>query len=106
MHRSTLSVYKLDWSVRQETNSFEIYNLNLVLKLTVASSLDDMIIVQLGTLNYGRKPDEKKRWVDGLRAVLKDLRQLPNIREPDVGAAAVAKYRREFFQDPSRILDY
>ncbi|KAJ9666269.1 hypothetical protein H2201_003703 [Coniosporium apollinis] len=64
---------------------------------------DDKILVQLGTTNPGRTPEEKHQWTEGLKLVLKDLRQL-NTRDPDVVATAIANYRRQFLKDPSRVL--
>jgi hypothetical protein len=71
---------------------------------TADASLDDMILVQLGTSNPGQTEEEKQEWNAGLRTVLKDLRE-KNTKDPDVVAAAIAEYRRKFLQDPSRVLN-
>jgi hypothetical protein len=60
--------------------------------------------VQLGTANPGRTDEEKRQWAEGLRLVLKELRQ-KDTRDPDVVATEIAKYRRQFLKDPSRVLN-
>lgn len=65
---------------------------------------DDLILVQLGTSNPGRTEEEKTRWNDGLREVLKQLRST-NTRDPNTVAAAIAKYRRDFLADPTKVLN-
>lgn len=65
---------------------------------------DDKILVQLGTANPGRTDEEKRQWTEGLKLVLKELRQ-KDTRDPDVVATEIAKYRRQFLKDPSRVLN-
>ena len=60
--------------------------------------------MQLGTNNPGRTDEEKRQWVEGLRLVLKGLRQ-KGTRDLDVVAEEIAKYRRQFLKDPSRVLN-
>jgi len=50
--------------------------------------------------------EERQQWNDGLRSVLKDLRQ-QNIKEPNVEVVAreIAKFRREFLKDESRVVN-
>jgi hypothetical protein len=61
-------------------------------------------LVQLGTANPGKTPDERQRWNDGLRSVLKGLRQR-NIKDPDGIAMEIARYRRQFLNDDSRVVN-
>lgn len=62
-----------------------------------------MILVRLGTSNPGRTPAEEQQWKEGLKLVLKDLRQ-KNTKDLDVVATEIASYRRRFLKDPSKIL--
>lgn len=63
-----------------------------------------MILVQLGTLNPGKTEEDKVRWAAGLRALISNLRT-EGVKDTDVVAAEIAEYRRQFFNDPSRVLD-
>jgi hypothetical protein len=60
--------------------------------------------VQLGTANPGKTPEEKQRWTDGLRGVLKNLRQR-SAKDPIDIAMEIAKYRRQFLNDDSRVVN-
>lgn len=62
-----------------------------------------MVLVQLGTSNPGRTEEERQRWTEGLKAVVQDLRK-KNTKDSEVVAASIAAYRRQFLNDPSRIL--
>ncbi|KAF2677462.1 hypothetical protein K458DRAFT_319611, partial [Lentithecium fluviatile CBS 122367] len=64
----------------------------------------DKLLVQLGTANPGKTPDERQRWNDGLRGVLKDLRR-KNTKDPTGIALEIAKYRRQFLNDDSRVIN-
>lgn len=64
----------------------------------------EMLLVQLGTANPGKTQEEKQRWNDGLRSVLKDLRQ-KNIKDPNGIAREIAKYRRQFLDDDTRVVN-
>jgi hypothetical protein len=55
-------------------------------------------------VNPGRTEDEKIRWAEGLRALIGDLRS-QGIKDTDFVAAKLAQYRRDFFGDPSRVLN-
>lgn len=70
----------------------------------VIAMIDNMILVQLGSLNPGRNDEDKKRWADGLRTLIGNLRT-QGVKETDVVASQIASYRRNFFKDPSRIFD-
>ena len=65
---------------------------------------DDMILVRLGTSNPCRTPEEQSQWTEGLRAVLRDLRQ-NHANNLDVVATEIANYRRRFVNDASKILN-
>ena len=110
MPGSTLSIHGFDWLVDWEIFSLSFQKPFLasssipLRRLTEPLCLDDMILVQIGTQNPGRTPEEKQRWNESLKGILKDLRQL-NTRDPDVVALAIAKHRREFLQDASRVLN-
>ncbi|KAF1833605.1 hypothetical protein BDW02DRAFT_580226 [Decorospora gaudefroyi] len=64
----------------------------------------DKLLVQLGTANPGKTSEEKQRWNDGLRGVLKELRQ-KNIKDPNGIAAEIARYRRQFLNDDTRVVN-
>ncbi|KAH7377675.1 hypothetical protein BKA66DRAFT_443223 [Pyrenochaeta sp. MPI-SDFR-AT-0127] len=64
----------------------------------------EKLLVQLGTANPGKTPDEKQKWNDGLRGVLKELRQ-KNIKDPNGIAVEIAKYRRQFLNDDTRVVN-
>lgn len=70
----------------------------------LVATIDNMILVQLGSLNPGRDDEDKKRWADGLRILIGDLRT-QGVKETDVVASRIASYRRNFFKDPTRIFD-
>jgi hypothetical protein len=59
--------------------------------------------VQLGTANPGKTDEEKARWTVGLRALLKELRQ-KKVKDPNGIALEIAKYRRQFLHDESRVV--
>ncbi|KAF2124221.1 hypothetical protein P153DRAFT_426669 [Dothidotthia symphoricarpi CBS 119687] len=64
----------------------------------------EKLLVQLGTANPGKTPEAKQKWNDGLRGVLKELRQ-KNIKDPNGIAEEIAKYRREFLDDDTRVVN-
>ncbi|KAF3010945.1 hypothetical protein E8E13_010283 [Curvularia kusanoi] len=64
----------------------------------------EKLLVQLGTANPGKTQEEKQQWNDGLRSVLKDLRQ-QNIKDPNGIAREIAKYRRQFLNDDTRVVN-
>lgn len=66
--------------------------------------LGEKLLVQLGTANPGKTQEEKQQWNDGLRSVLKDLRQR-NIKDPHGIAQEIAKYRRQFLNDDTRVVN-
>ncbi|TKA58743.1 hypothetical protein B0A49_11590 [Cryomyces minteri] len=65
---------------------------------------DDKVLVQMGTTNPGRTNEEKQQWTDGLKSVIKELREC-NTKDPDVVAQKIAEYRRNFLKDPTKILN-
>ncbi|KAF1931920.1 uncharacterized protein M421DRAFT_417653 [Didymella exigua CBS 183.55] len=64
----------------------------------------EKLLLQLGTANPGKTQEEKQQWNDGLRSVLKDLRQR-NIKDPNGIAREIAKYRRQFLNDDTRVVN-
>ncbi|KAF1951312.1 hypothetical protein CC80DRAFT_209527 [Byssothecium circinans] len=64
----------------------------------------EKLLVQLGTANPGKTPEERQRWNEGLRQVLKDLRQ-KNTKDPNGIAIAIAQYRRRFLNDDTRVVN-
>jgi hypothetical protein len=62
------------------------------------------LLVQLGTANPGKTQNEKQQWNDGLRNVLKELRQ-KNIKDPNGIAREIANYRRKFLNDDTRVVN-
>ena len=68
-----------------------------------ALCIGEKVLVELGTSNPGNTPEDRQRWNDGLRAVLKELRQ-NNIKDPNGIAVEIARFRRQFFNDDSRVV--
>ncbi|KAF2438500.1 hypothetical protein P171DRAFT_436974 [Karstenula rhodostoma CBS 690.94] len=64
----------------------------------------EKLLVQLGTANPGKTTEERQRWNDGLRGVLKALRQ-KNTKDPNGIAMEIANYRRQFLQDDTRVVN-
>ncbi|KAJ4355113.1 hypothetical protein N0V95_003195 [Ascochyta clinopodiicola] len=64
----------------------------------------EKLLVQLGTANPGKTQDERQQWNNGLRSVLQDLRQ-KNIKDPNGIAREIAKYRRQFLKDETRVVN-
>lgn len=63
----------------------------------------EKLLVQLGTANPGKTPDEKQLWNDGLRGVLRELRHKGT--KDTIGIAVeIAKYRRQFLNDDTRVV--
>jgi hypothetical protein len=60
--------------------------------------------VQLGTANPGKTPADRQQWNDGLRRVLQELRK-KSIKDPNGIAAEIAKFRRQFLNDDSRVVN-
>jgi len=66
--------------------------------------IDDTILMQLGTTNPGRTDEERTQWTDGLRGVIKSLRQ-KSVKDPEIVASAIADFRRTYFRDPTKVLN-
>ncbi|KAF2820508.1 hypothetical protein CC86DRAFT_332974 [Ophiobolus disseminans] len=64
----------------------------------------ETLLVQLGTANPGKSTEEKQNWNDGLRGVLKELRK-KSIKDPNGIAVEIAKYRRQFLADDTRVVN-
>ncbi|KAF2748089.1 hypothetical protein M011DRAFT_485968 [Sporormia fimetaria CBS 119925] len=65
----------------------------------------DKLLVQLGTANPGKTPEEKQRWNDGLRKVLQELRQKNIKDDPNAVAIEIATFRRRFLNDETRVVN-
>ncbi|KAK4956973.1 hypothetical protein LTR28_005771 [Elasticomyces elasticus] len=66
--------------------------------------LHDKMLVQMGSSNPGRDSEEKQKWTTGLKEVVKQLRA-QNLKDPEIVAQRIVEYRRNFLQDPSRVLN-
>ncbi|KAJ6196174.1 hypothetical protein J3E72DRAFT_421259 [Bipolaris maydis] len=69
-----------------------------------ATITGDKLLLQLGTANPGKTSEERQRWNDGLRNVLKELRS-KNVKDPNGIAEEIARYRREFLNDDTRVVN-
>ncbi|KAI9726939.1 MAG: hypothetical protein M1828_000287 [Chrysothrix sp. TS-e1954] len=65
---------------------------------------DEKILLDLGTSNPGQTDEQRRAYSDGLSHVLKSLRDKGGRGLNDV-AEAIANFRRDFFNDPTLILD-
>lgn len=81
-----------------------VFRPSIVRRLTRFFHIGDKLLVQLGTANPGKTSEEKQRWNDGLRGVLKELRQ-KNIKDPNGIAVEIARYRRQFLNDDTRVVN-
>lgn len=59
--------------------------------------------MQLGTDTPGTTAEENGKYLDGLKMLVKDLRQ-KGINDSAVVAHAIADYRRTFMNDPTKVL--
>lgn len=89
--------------MRIEKNFFRQCNPSFVRRLTLLG-IGEKLLVQLGTANPGKSPEEKQQWNDGLRGVLHDLRKR-RIKDPGGIAAEITKYRRQFLNDDTRVVN-
>jgi hypothetical protein len=55
-------------------------------------------------VNPGQTTEERQKWNEGLRQVLKDLRQR-KMQDPNGIAMEIVKYRRQFFDDNTRVVN-
>ncbi|KAL9086827.1 MAG: hypothetical protein Q9165_006974 [Trypethelium subeluteriae] len=65
---------------------------------------DDVVLLQMGTLNPGRNEEEKKEWTNGLRNVIKALRE-KGTSDAEIVAKEIADYRRDFLKDTTNTLN-
>lgn len=77
---------------------------SVVRRLTRSFHTGDKLLLQLGTANPGKTSEERQRWNDGLRNVLKELRS-KNVKDPNGIAEEIARYRREFLNDDTRVVN-
>ena len=68
-----------------------------------ADDADDMVLVQMGSVNEGQTEAEKARYISGLRQTLQELRA-QKVKDFSIVASKIAAYRSAFLQDPSRVL--
>ena len=80
------------------------YRPAIIRRLTFYNVVGETLLVQLGTANPGKTPEEKQGWNDGLRQVLKELRK-KSIKDPNGIAVEIAKYRRTFLNDATRVIN-
>ncbi|KAF2231797.1 hypothetical protein EV356DRAFT_569217 [Viridothelium virens] len=65
---------------------------------------DDVVLLQMGTLNPGRNEEEKKEWTSGLRNVIKALRE-KGTSDAEIVAKEIADYRRDFLKGTTNTLN-
>ena len=63
-----------------------------------------MILAQLGSSSGSFSKEQKEVYVSGLKAIISELRG-QKINDFDVVASRIAKYRRSFLGDESRIIN-
>lgn len=64
---------------------------------------DDKILIEMGSAREGQTEEEKETYLDGLKAIINDLRR-DKVKDFNTVASEIAAYRRRFLQDPSRVL--
>ncbi|RMJ27362.1 hypothetical protein PHISP_01742 [Aspergillus sp. HF37] len=57
----------------------------------------------MGSLREGKTPEEKDRYLAGLKQIINDMRR-GSVKDLISVAREIAAYRRRFLEDPSRIL--
>ena len=75
----------------------------LLSKLTHHLTLADHIILGAMGKGEGATPEEKDEYIKGLKTLIVDLRER-RIKDLDAIAEAIAQYRIQFLDDPSRVL--
>ena len=73
------------------------------LTLYRADEIDEMILVQLGSVNEGTNEEEKAEYTKGLERTLQELRAR-RIKDFTTVASAIIAYRSAFLEDASRVL--
>lgn len=66
-------------------------------------TLDDSLLMDFGMANPGTTLDRRSKWTEGLKRLLRNLRER-KIGDAEVVAAEIAAYRRRFLNDPSKVL--
>ncbi|KAL1981360.1 hypothetical protein VTN96DRAFT_2751 [Rasamsonia emersonii] len=64
---------------------------------------DDKILVQMGSLREGKTPEERDKYIEGLKQIINDMRR-DKVKDFNTVATEIAAYRRRFLQDPSRVV--
>lgn len=70
----------------------------------VSNLADDAILVQLGSPPANFSEEQRNRWGMELRELLKRLRST-GIKDATVVLKEITDFRRQFFDDPSRVLN-
>jgi CRISPR/Cas system CSM-associated protein Csm2 small subunit len=65
--------------------------------------LDDKILVEMGNQREGETPEEKEKFLEGLKEIINTM-QRDQVKDFTTVAREIAAYRRRFLSDPSRIL--
>ena len=68
--------------------------------LTVA---DNNILLQLGSVHEGQTPEEKERYIHGLKKIIAGMRDR-NLKDVAAVAAEIVAYRAQFLGDRFRVL--
>src|SRR6266536_5896423 len=67
------------------------------------TSTDDMILLQLGRVREGTTGQEQQQYIDGMKRIIADMRR-DKINDLNSIASQISSYRRQYLQDPSRVL--
>ena len=84
--------------------SFKLIVMHKRLTHSFPFTIDDIVVLQMGTTKPGRIKEGEKGWANGLKLVLKSLRDR-GVQDGEIVAKEIADYRRKFLGDPSMILD-
>ncbi|OAX83480.1 hypothetical protein ACJ72_02150 [Emergomyces africanus] len=64
---------------------------------------DDKILHEMGSLREGKTPEERDKYIEGLKQTISDMRR-DKVKDLNTIATEIAGYRRRFLRDPSRVL--
>ncbi|CRG87627.1 Cell surface glycoprotein 1 [Talaromyces islandicus] len=64
---------------------------------------DDKILVEMGNQREGETPEEKEKFLEGLKVIINTM-QRDQVKDFTTVASEIAAYRRRFLSDPTRIL--
>lgn len=57
----------------------------------------------MGSLREGKTPEERDKYIEGLKEIINDMRR-DKVKDFSTVATEIAAYRRRFLQDPSRVV--